>query len=72
MPRETNSERFKRVGEKRVQNVINSIRSLAQLANKRIYAWDPEQLNKIWNAIDSEVKACKKSYEDPDSGIFKL
>ena len=72
MPKETNSERFKRVGEKRVQNIINSIRSLSQLANKRIYEWNKDQLNKIWKAIDNELQECKKSFENPDSVVFKL
>ena len=72
MPKETNLERFKRVGEKRVQNIINSIRSLSQLANKRIYEWNKDQLNKIWKAIDNELQECKKSFENPDSVVFKL
>jgi hypothetical protein len=72
MPKETNAQRFKRVGEKRVQNIINSIRSLSQLANKRIYEWDKDQLAKIWEALDKEIKACKKSFDDPGSSVFKL
>ena len=72
MPKETNAERFKRVGEKRVQSIINSIRSLSQLANKRIYEWNNDQLNKIWKAIDKEIADCKNSFKDPDSAVFKL
>lgn len=72
MPRETNTERFRRVGGKRVQNIINSIRSLSQLANKKTYDWSKDQLQKIWDAIEKEVEACKKSFEDPDSTVFKL
>jgi hypothetical protein len=72
MPKETNAERFKRVGEKRVQNIINSIRSLSQLANKRIYEWNKDQLAKIWDVLEKEIKACKESFDDPDSSVFKL
>ena len=72
MSKETNAERFKRVGEKRVQNIIKSIKSLSQLANKLIYEWNNNQLKKIWAAIENEVESCKKSFEDPDSHMFKL
>lgn len=72
MPKETNADRFKRVAEKRVQNILNGIKSLSQLANKRIYEWDNNQLKKIWGAIEKEIENCKKSFEDPDSTMFKL
>jgi hypothetical protein len=72
MPKETNAERFKRVAERRVQNILNDIRSLSQLANKRIYEWNNDQLVKIWGAIDKEIEDCKKSFQDPDSTMFKL
>jgi hypothetical protein len=72
MPKETNAERFKRVAERRVQNILNDIRSLSQLANKRIYEWNNDQLKKIWGAIDKEIEDCKKSFQDPDSTMFKL
>ena len=72
MEKETKQQRFKRVAEKRVQNIISGIKSLSQCANSRIYTWDDSQLNKIWNAIDAELTLCKKSFSDPDSSIFKL
>lgn len=72
MPKETNAERFKRVAERRVQNILNDIQSLSQLANRRIYEWNDDQLKKIWGAIDKEIEDCKKSFQDPDSTMFKL
>ena len=49
MGKETRKERFKRVAQKRVQNIINSIRSLSGLSNKKVYEWETEQLEKITN-----------------------
>lgn len=72
MAKETKEERFKRVGEKRVQNVLKSLRSLAQLSNKKVYQWNNKQLEKIWSAIEEETNNCKKSFQDPNSGTFKL
>ncbi|MCP4132397.1 MAG: hypothetical protein GY754_15605 [bacterium] len=70
--KETKEERFKRVAEKRVQNVLKSISSLSQLSNKKVYQWNSEQLEKIWSAIEAEIETCKKSFENPGSGVFKL
>jgi len=72
MEKETKEERFKRIAEKRVQNIIHAIRNLSGLSNKKVYEWKTEQLEKIWKAIDKEVENCKDSFKNPDSKIFKL
>jgi len=72
MEKETKQQRFKRVAEKRVQNILNSIKSLSQCANLRIYAWDIKQLQKIWDAIDHELTLCKESFSDPEARAFRL
>ncbi len=72
MSKEGKDERFKRVAEKRVQNIIKGIRSLSQLTNKKVYQWDDELLKRIWNAIELELESCKKRFAEPDSDIFKL
>jgi len=72
MEKETKKERFKRVAEKRVQNIINAIRSLSGLSNKKVYEWETKQLEKIWKALEQEIKDCKNSFKDPESKIFKL
>jgi hypothetical protein len=72
MEKETKQERFKRVAEKRVQNVLNGIRSLSQCANPRVYAWDDKQLKKIFDAIDRELARCRESFNDPEARAFKL
>ena len=72
MGKESKEDRFKRVAEKRVQNIINSIQSLSQLTNKKAYQWNNEQLEKIWIAIEEEIDNCKNSFHDPESKLFKL
>ena len=72
MGKETKQQRFKRVAAKRVQNILNGIKSLSQCANQRVYAWDEEQLRRIWDAIDHELTLCKESFNDPESGTFRL
>ena len=63
MEKETKEERFKRIAEKRVQNIIHAIRNLSGLSNKKVYEWETEQLEKIWKAIDKEVGDCKDSFK---------
>ncbi len=72
MEKETKKERFKRVAEKRVQNVIDSIRSLSGLSNKKVYEWEAMQLQKIWKTIEREIENCKEDFKDPESKRFKL
>ena len=69
---ENKSQRFIRVAEKRVENVLDSIRRLSQCSNRRMYEWDNEQLEKIWNAIDKEIQNCKESYKTNRVEKFKL
>ena len=69
---EKKEDRFKRVVQKRVQNVLDSLRRLSQCSNKRMYDWNEEQLKKIWAAVDKEIDHCKTSFEAAEPNEFKL
>lgn len=72
MKGKSKEERFKRVAEKRVQRVLDSLRGLSHCSNKRMYQWNDQQLKRIWLAIDKELKKCKESYETAEPEEFKL
>lgn len=72
MKGENKQQRFIRVAEKRVQNVLDSLRKLSQCSNGRMYEWDDEQLKKIWYAIDAELQNCQKSFNTNEPEVFKL
>lgn len=72
MKGESKDERFKRVVQKRVQNVLDSLRRLSQCSNKRMYDWNEEQLKKIWAAVDKEIDHCKASFKEAEPNEFKL
>ena len=72
MKGETKDQRFERVVQKRVQNVLDSLRRLSQCSNKRMYEWNEEQLKKIWSAVDKEIERCKKNFKDAEPNEFKL
>ena len=72
MKGETKEGRFKRVVQKRVQNTLDSLRRLSQCANKRMYQWDENQLDKIFTTIDKELENCKISFKNADPQEFQL
>jgi hypothetical protein len=72
MKRETKEERFKRIAERRVQRVLDSLRSLSQCSNKRMYTCDEDQLKKIWDAIEGALQTCKGSFKKSETEEFKL
>lgn len=72
MRNESKELRFKRIAEKRVQRVLDSLRSLSQCSNKRMYEWNEQQMKKIWAAIDTELAKCKSSFENADPEDFRL
>jgi len=69
---ESKEDRFKRVAQKRVQNVLDSLRRLSQCSNKRMYTWTDSDLKKIWDALEKELKECKKGFENQKPEEFKL
>ena len=69
---ETKEQRFERVARKRVQRVLDSIRSLSQCSNKRMYKWNDQQFKKIWAAIDEEMKRCRESFENAEPQEFRF
>ena len=71
MKGESKEQRFQRIAEKRVQRILDSIRSLSHCSNKRMYQWNERQLKKIWMAIDIEIKTCKESFEKSEPQEFR-
>ena len=72
MKGETKEQRFQRIAERRVQRVLESLRSLSQTSNKRMYKWKDDQMKKIWFAIERELKACKATFEVDEEKDFRL
>ena len=72
MAKESKKDRFKRVAERRAQNIITSVRSLAQLSNQKVYEWDARQLEKIWKTLELEIDNCKNSFNHPETKLFKF
>jgi len=57
-------DNFKRVAEKRVNKIIDSISKLQNLTNTSFYQYSDEQIDSIINAIQEELNKQKKIFEE--------
>lgn len=62
--RETREQRFKRVAERRVNTLLDSIRLLGQLSNRRNYDYTNAQVAKIFKAVDDELKVARSKFQE--------
>jgi len=59
---ETRRQRFKRLANRRVNKLLNQFRILGNLANKSYYDYNEESINKMFRAIDSQLKSTKGKF----------
>lgn len=64
-------ERFKRVASRRVENILNDIKSLSNCSNPNNYEYSHDDVNKMLKAIKEEFKIMetlfKKNLKDNNS-----
>ena len=65
---EAKDARFRRLAEKRANVVLDRLRLLGQLSDKRNYDYNDEQVDKIFRAIDGEIKTVKAKFRNGSSG----
>lgn len=65
-------ENFKRLAEKRTQNILDDLRILTNLTNTSNYDYDEEDVKKIFTAIEKAVKDAKKEFSTELNSKFKL
>lgn len=53
---ETKAERFKRLGTKRLRNVINQMRILGNCASTANYEYTPEQIELMFSHLNKAMK----------------
>lgn len=59
---ETKRERFVRVVERRVNQIIKNLDSLGRCANKKNYEYTDKDIKKIFSEIDKKTKEIKAIY----------
>ena len=60
--------KFIELANKRVNRALKDLSLLANLANKRNYDYDDEQVKKIIKALQSELDAVKRSFNSEGAG----
>lgn len=61
--RETPNEKFKRIATARTQKIIDMIELLGNCSNTYVYEYSEEEVKKIFDAIDAELKIAKEKYK---------
>ena len=60
---ENKHDKFIRLAEHRTNDVLNKLRLIGNLSNKKNYNYSSEEVNEIFNAIDSELKKTNNMFE---------
>lgn len=69
---ESRQERFKRVAERRTNEILEKIRILGNCSNKSAYEYTEEEINKIFSEIDKQLKLIKTRFLAGKRERFKL
>ena len=70
-----NREKFVTLAEKRVTRAIKDLRLIGNLSNRSNYSYKEEDVTKIINTLNKEIKMLKKRFANekrPSEIIFKL
>lgn len=72
---ETKRERFVRLAEARTNKIIDMLKLLGNCSNSSAYDYTQQDVDKIFSAIEAEVKEAKKKFnksEEQKSTRFTL
>ena len=69
---EKKREAFRRLAGRRTNAVLDRLRVLGHCANRHQYEYEPEEVIKIFRAIETELKAAKAKFQNSDQAKFTL
>lgn len=69
---ETPKQRFERLATVRTNKAIEKIRVLGNCSNTNVYEYTQEDIDKIFTAIQKEIKRIRVKFENSVSTEFKL
>ena len=72
MDKESKSDRFKRVAERRTKSVLRDLRVLGNCGNRGNYSYTPEQVRKIFSEVEQALRETKGKFHLPKDKEFKL
>ena len=69
---EAKNERFTRLAEQRVNAILDKLRLLGQLSNRRNYVYSEEQAASIFRAIQKELNSTRAKFRDDSNEVRKF
>jgi hypothetical protein len=69
---ETKHDKFVRIAEARTNKVVDMIRLLGNCSNNGTYEYTKEDVNKIFNHIEKELKTAKSRYDEVQDRVDKF
>ena len=69
---ETAAERFKRIATVRTNAVLDRLRILGNLSNRQMYSYSEEDINKIFSAINKQLREVRAKFNSQKQEKFKL
>ena len=69
---ETPEQRFKRIAEVRTNAVLDRLRILGNLSNRQMYSYSEEDIDKIFSAINKQMKEVRAKFNSREKEGFKL
>ncbi len=72
-PVESKREKFVRLAEARTNKIIDTLQLLGNCSNTAVYEYTPDDVDKIFQAIELEVREARKKFaRNDDSKISKF
>jgi hypothetical protein len=69
---ETPEERFKRLATTRTNAVLDKLRILGNLSNRQLYSYSEEDIERIFNAINRQMREVKAKFSTGKQRSFEL
>lgn len=63
---ETKDARFKRIATARTLRILDDLRLLGNCANTGTYSYTRDDVNKIFTAVEKEIKRVRALFNKPD------
>ena len=64
MTEETKNEKFKRLAEKRANDIINRLRLVGNLSNRQQYDYSDEEVSALFGAIKDALRRSESSFNN--------
>ena len=69
---ESKYDKFRRLATSRTNEILRKIKLLSNLSNKKVYEYSKQDADKIFTAIDKELRLAKIRFRSAKDIKFKL